>query len=134
MDWSPLVGIPFVDRGRDATGCDCWGLVRLALRAGAGLDLPSLADGYAGRADWEHIRSLVEESRPDWIEVLPGAERPLDLILMAIAGHQHVGVVVRKGSMLHMPRDSFSAIEPYTTSRYRAAVARGGFYRHRILA
>jgi len=33
--------IPYKDHGRDLTGCDCWGLVRIARRALRGEDLPS---------------------------------------------------------------------------------------------
>lgn len=130
MDWSKLVGIPFLDKGRTKDGCDCWGLVVLAYEA-IGVALPSLAADYMGRADHDHIAGLIAGGKRMWSEVRSGVETEFDVVLMVIAGTQHLGVVVRRGQMLHMPRDSYSVIEPYTTARYASAVRRGGLYRHR---
>ncbi len=128
MDWSPFVGVPFLDKGRALDGCDCWGLFRLAFQAGTGIELPAIDEGYQGRADRAGVARLVEGGKADWIPVDPGAERPFDAVLMTIRGFQHLGIVVKGGSMLHMPRDASSAIEPYRTARYERVIA--GFHRY----
>lgn len=125
-----LVGIPWLDRGRDLDGCDCWGLVRLAYRLGLGLDLPSCADGYVTAADASAVDSLIQGGRPDW-QVIPVSEAQVwDLVL--IYDHPwHVGLVAYAGRMLHLPEGRASVIEPFSTGRFSRRVE--GVYRYRGL-
>jgi len=51
-DWAgDFIGLPYTDKGRDRTGCDCWGLVRLALAEVAGITLPDYSDAYSAACD-----------------------------------------------------------------------------------
>lgn len=122
-----LVGIPWRDRGRDRDGCDCWGLVRLAYADGLGVDLPSYADDYADTNDRAALNALFAGERAPWRTVTAGADRPFDLVLMR-ERPWHVGLVVRRGLMLHMPEGQSSVVEPYTTGRHARRVE--GIYRH----
>jgi len=131
MDWGSLVGIPWRERGRERTGCDCYGLVRLAYREGRSVELPSYADGYASVADNAGIHQLIEGGKVAWDAVSLGEERAWDVVLMTLAGTDHVGLVIGPGLMLHMPAGSTSVIEPYTGIRFRERARRGGFYRFR---
>lgn len=107
------IGLPWLDRGVTADGCDCEGLLRLVYAGELGIDLVGPLD------------------RADWTPITAGSERPLDAILI----HQapwHVGIVVGRGMMLHMPEGRTSCIEPYTTGRWGRRVE--GIYRHREVA
>lgn len=107
------IGLPWLDRGQTADGCDCEGLLRLVYAGELGITLAAPLD------------------RADWILVAAGAERPLDAILIRQAPW-HVGVVVRRGLMLHMPEGGTSCIEPFDTGRWGRRVE--GIYRHREVA
>lgn len=125
VDFNAFVGLPWWDRGRSRGGCDCWGLACLVYAA-AGIALPSFAGAYADTSD-AAINDLIADNRAGWAIVPQGREKPLDLVLM----HQrpwHVGIVVRRGLMLHMPEEKASVIEPYTTGRWSRRVE--GVYRH----
>lgn len=129
MDFSDFVGLPWQDRGR-GPGYDCWGLFRAAFEAGTAIDLPAHSDDYLSAADRTETRRLLAGDLGDWREVSIGREREFDGVVLAIAGGVHVGLVVRRGLMLHMPRGKTSVIEPL--GRYGAVLT--GIYRHRQLA
>lgn len=132
MLWEDFVGIPFKDKGRDFDGADCWGLFRLVYLHALDINLPLYLGGYNGRADKHGIAALIEEGRRTWVEVPEGKEKVYDAVLMSIQGYQHLGLIVEKGLMLHMPRDSFSTCERYDTMRYQNVIE--GFYRYVIPA
>src|SRR5687767_9653450 len=47
-----VIGTPFVAKGRDRVGLDCWGVIVLAYRELLGVELP----GY--ESDYEHTTSV----------------------------------------------------------------------------
>lgn len=104
------VGLPWQERGLTPDGCDCEGLLRMVYAGELGISLMGPLD------------------RADWIPVVAGMERPLDAILLRQAPW-HVGVIVRRGLMLHIPEGGSSCIEPYDTGRWGRRVE--GIYRHR---
>lgn len=131
MHWSAqLVGIPYVRRGRDAAGVDCWGLVRLAL-APRGIDLP--LHGDVDPDDGKAVAALMAEgaASPDWIPVPTPAE--FDVCLFRDGGcDRHVGVVIERGWMLHADRGlGETCLERYDGVRWANKLI--GFYRHRLL-
>jgi cell wall-associated NlpC family hydrolase len=111
MDWSDFVGLPWSERGRGPQSYDCWGLLRAAFEVGTGIELPSHAGAYSA-ADQAEVRSLIEGSRGDWNRVPGGQERAFDGVVMRLNGELHVGIVVRRGRLLHVRRGALSAIEP----------------------
>lgn len=95
------VGIPFVDRGRDRSGMDCWGLALAVLRNEYGKDVP---DFDVCAFDTPAIHTRYEAERGRWIQV--EAPEPGDVAAMSLdSGHpgmvQHVGVYVGGGRILH---------------------------------
>lgn len=133
LDIADYIGIPFLTHGRTREGLDCWGLVRLVYHERFGIDLPSLAEGYADATlDRSGVCSLVEAERPAWILVTPGEEQPGDVVLLRLRGLPvHVGVVTRPGWMLHVTAGVETTEERFDDGLWKLRVA--GVFRHRAL-
>jgi cell wall-associated NlpC family hydrolase len=128
--FDPYVGIPYVDRGRDRAGCDCYGLVRLVLAELRGVELPSFVERYQTEADRAERARLIAGELEPWQPVEIGAEQPFDGVLMR-AGRllSHIGLVVAPGRLLHVSEGEDSRIDRYSVPPLSHRVA--GFYRFR---
>ncbi|WP_291299285.1 NlpC/P60 family protein [Elioraea sp.] len=127
------VGLPFAECGRDRSGCDCWGLVRLVLAEVFDAEVPSYLGGYAHTADRQAVAATVARALPDWTPVLGVPERAGDVALFRLMGQPtHVGLVVAPGWMLHVERGTNSALDRLDGMRW--ASRRIGLYRHWDLA
>lgn len=124
MDFSTFVGLRWQDRGRGQPGYDCWGLLIAAFAAGTGIALPSHDGQYTTARAGTETAALYAIDVEDWAEIPLGTERPFDAAVMTVAGRFHVGLIVRRGSMLHMPMGRTSVIEPLPRLRLT------GLYRH----
>lgn len=123
------IGLPFKGHGRDRSGLDCWGLVRLVLGEQYGFALPSLAAEYKSTGEARRIASLVESQLPFWREIEAGKEKTGDVIVLRLKGQpMHVGLVVGDGAMLHIEQGINSAIERYAAPRWQDRIF--GFYRY----
>ena len=58
------VGIPFVTSGRDMSGCDCYGLVRLILTNEYSFDLPMLLGDYTNALNIAETKRLFMQNVP----------------------------------------------------------------------
>lgn len=123
MNVDRFIGLPWLHLGRTPAGVDCWGLVRLVYAGELGIELPEHADHGGER---HAISAIVESDRVEWIPVMTAA-RAGDVVLLRQAPW-HVGVVVGRGRMLHIPEGRESCIEPYDTGRWGSRVE--GVYRH----
>lgn len=103
------IGIPFVEGGRDFDGCDCGGLVLLALRTERGIVARDFGAEYTaaefrGRAGRAHLAAVITEYAREFPRVT--APRPLDVLRFAVGGAVcHVGLYVDAlggGRMLHV--------------------------------
>lgn len=129
-EFDRFVGIPYVTRGRDREGLDCWGLVRLAFAELRGIELPSLVGDYSSHEDRESIAGLIHGELPAWDHISAGSEKTFDGVLMR-SGRQacHIGLVVSPGKLLHVEDKRLSVVEPYGAWRLAHRVI--GFYRYR---
>lgn len=128
------VGIPFRDGGRDRSGCDCWGLVRLVY-AGDGIDLPTYGEIGATemmRIAREFRREMFVEMTWRRVDDLP--RQRLDAVVMRRVGEVdgpawHIGVMMDGKRVLHTEKATDSVLVPL--GHHSVAPRIAGFYRHR---
>lgn len=135
--WSDsYVGIPFKDGGRDASGCDCGGLVLLILQRELGIAARDVNEPYT-RADFHtragnrRLASAVAWCLEDWRELPEGAElKPFDLVLYRVPGGAecHCGCVVTPRLMIHVEERHSAHLMKIAPKVYGYSLV--GFYRH----
>lgn len=117
MDWyAKYLRLLFKDR---VDGCgddylDCWGFVRLVYKNELGIDLPSYSEGYEDSED-RAIGPLIDEKSSGWIEVSAAEVKPFDVVLMRVSAQGpacHVGLVIRRGVMIHLRRRAGVVVQP----------------------
>lgn len=129
-----------MDLGRDSTGCDCWGLVRLVLAHRCEIEVPSLATSYESEANTASVNRSIEDARVsgEWVFVPRGRERDFDVAEMVTPmrlgtkwcfSPLHVGIVVAKGWLLHTERATGSLLMRYEEPGINKRIA--GFWRHK---
>lgn len=128
------VGIPFKEGGRDRSGIDCWGLLRLVGREQFGYELPSYDSEYEALDTrlgfkYDQLRAFSARHLPEWTPV----SRPSlgNGVLMRVMGSDvHVGIVVdvRAREMLHIEKGCNAVIEAYDSLLWKGRVS--GFYRY----
>lgn len=139
-DWSKYVGIPFVERGFDASGCHCWGLVHFVYRQELGIELSSYA--HITASDSVAVARAILRGQEDsqWVPVV-GPCRDFDVILIAANRVDerglmrrvicHIGVAVGTKDILHIERGIDSVCIP----KKHPSVSRliGSAFRHERL-
>ena len=101
MEFRDLIGIPFVDGGRDpATGLDCWGLVMAAMRK-YGQEVPDFKVGCHSTVEIDGTYVIAVR---DWTKI----EDPEEGVVVAMANDpdrpeavQHFGICIGDGRFLH---------------------------------
>jgi len=122
------IGLPWREHGRDRSGCDCWGLLRLVLAERFGIAVPAYDGRYADTADRAEIAMLMRGGMGPWRQVDEAGVRQGDGALFRVAGQPcHVGVVVAAGWMLHVQKGVDSGLERHDGTRWARRLA--GFYR-----
>lgn len=128
MQFDELVGLPYLDKGRDRGGVDCWGLVRLAFAELRGIELPAYSESYATAADRRATAELIAGELGPWRAVARGLEQAFDAILIREGRFpRHVGLVTAPGRMLHVEQGFSSRIESYRAGAIAPRIV--GFYR-----
>lgn len=118
-----FVGLPQLDHGRDRAGCDCWGLARIVYQEELGVSLPDYL-GYTSVEEHGEIAALIDGAQqlPMWVPVT-GTPLAFDLAVFRRGRlSTHIGIVVRRGLMLHMAGEDGAKLERYD----------GGAWRHRL--
>lgn len=124
------IGIAFKDHGRDRSGIDCWGLVRLVMAEQFGIALPSFIGEYKNTCESTAIAELVERESPKWTAVLTDDVQPGDVVILRLRGAPcHVGIALGDDRMLHVEAGIDSTIENYKNLRWKNRLH--GFYRYR---
>lgn len=122
------VGIPYVDKGRDRRGIDCWGIVRLVLGEVFHVQLPSYDDTYRDGEDWEAIGHAV---RAGLLDGWRRTEQPRagDLLILRIAMRPwHCALMLDSMHFLHAAPGDSTVVERLDTPRWARRIE--GIYRH----
>jgi len=119
------VGIPYVDKGRDEEGVDCYGLVRMVYADTFNISLPSLSDTYDSAKDASQTLKDNGLMNDRWVSIKDAIEGAV--VLLKITGNgKHVGIMISPTHMLHSLKGHNSAIEPVYGLKWQHRVE--GFY------
>lgn len=121
--YSKYVGVPYVDRGRDISGWDCYGLYAYVLAEVMGKQVPSYAGTYATADD----ASQALEQRGEWSRVTDEPREGDGVVFLLRGVPMHCGYVITPGYMLHALKGRDTAIERYDTMAWNKRIE--GFYR-----
>lgn len=109
------IGIPFVNRGRDRAGVDCWGLVHIVYKEVFEIDIPSYTEFYKDWRQCKHLGALIEKNLPNW-EIINDKGQVGDVRLITVKGYpSHVGIVVARNKMLHIEKNINASLEEFGT-------------------
>ena len=127
-DFSDLIGIPFVDGGRDPrAGVDCWGLFMLAMRR-LGHEVPDYTISCFATAT---IDDAVKSASPaQWGQVErpdPGVAVTFALDPQVPEAIQHFGMCIDRWRFLHTLRKTNSMLSRCDDRYWRNKIR--GFYR-----
>lgn len=126
MNFEKYIGIPYADKGRDVTGIDCWGLVRLVYKDELNIDLPSFVAEYTSEDD-ERIEELFAQYKEGWESV----DKPNvgDVVVFRMLGYEsHIGVVVNDKQFLHVRENQDSVIESLDNPKWVKRIV--GFFKY----
>jgi len=115
--------VPFLDRGRDYRGWDCWGLVCLMFQDCFGVTLP-WGEAFTCRNPDEAMAQLMDGAR-QYSKVRSGYEKRGDILLFRPC---HAGVVIRPGWLLNCRENFGTRLERYDNRVWQHQLI--GIYRH----
>lgn len=122
------VGIPYLDKGRDRGGADCWGLVRMVLGDVFGMSLPDYNDTYRDGEDWPAIGAAVRAGLADGWR-LTEHPRAGDLLILSIAKRPwHCAVMLNSLQFLHAAPGDSARVERLDSPQWARRIE--GIYRH----
>jgi probable lipoprotein NlpC len=123
------VGLPFRDKGRDAGGVDCWGLIYLIYRDEFRIEVPRYTERYASALERAEVSRLIQGESLGWRPV-PLWEAALgDVLVLRVAGQPwHCALGIEWPWFLHSFKGTDSCIEAATHGLWAHRIE--GTYRH----
>jgi sulfur carrier protein ThiS len=126
MNTNKYIGLPFKANGRDESGLDCWGLVRLFYKNELNIELPSFNTQYAIEDDFR-IQELLSQYKEGWQKT--ETPEPGSAVLFRILGEvTHIGVCVEHNKFLHIRENSDSVLESLDNLKWNKRIE--GFYKY----
>ena len=119
-----FVGVPYVVRGRDVRGWDCWGCVCYLRNHLVGKSTPSWEEAYTGLdvKSPERVAELIQERMAGWQQVeVPKAGSVL--LFRTLGADSHVGMYLEKGQFIHSMVGCQTAIVPLENWKGRFVAA-----------
>lgn len=119
-----LISVPFVEKGRTLAGCDCWGMVRLALARGFHVETPDYSEDYPTTTDRAEIAALMNRESIGWAEVPLAQAAAGDVVLFRIQGQVcHAGLVIAPPMFLHCQQGVGTVLERWDRALWIRRVA-----------
>ena len=129
LDVSRYIDIPFVEKGRDMSGCDCWGLFYLVYRDLLDIELPLYLDTYQNTEDEKVLGAVIKGEIVKWTRVSVKNLRVGDGVSIRLKGQpMHVGVYIGNGKFIHCLAGSGTVIEKVNSITWRNRIV--GYYRY----
>lgn len=124
MKYNKYIGLPYKVNGREESGIDCWGLVRLFYKNELNIDLPSYVELYDGPDD-STIPLTIAEHKDNWLQ----ADTPVvgSVIVFNIAGEPvHVGIYIGNDKFIHARDGQDSVVESINSPKWAKRIE--GYY------
>lgn len=126
MNFEQYIGIPYVEKGRNASGVDCWGLVRLIYKNEYNIDLPSFSSEYTVDDD-ARIGELFSQYKEGWEQIQ--FPEPGTVVLFRMFGvDSHIGVTVSPTHFIHVREGRDSVIESLDSPKWAKRIT--GYYKY----
>ncbi len=122
------VGLPFVSGGRDQTGVDCYGLVRLVLATEYGIKLPLLLGDYTNALDVAEAKKMFSKNIPVLLcEKIDKPEEKAVALIRMCGRLCHVGLYAGEGFIIHSRHKTGVVLERISAPTLAGCVE--GWYR-----
>jgi cell wall-associated NlpC family hydrolase len=122
-----FLGIGYEKNKRDFKSCDCYGLCYLFNKDVLGIDIAEYVNENIYNN--EELYETYQSKKKYFREINKGKEVSGDIVYLSIKGHAiHVGVVISKGTMLHIMEGRQSVVESYNSDRWENKV--NSFWRY----
>lgn len=117
MSFEKYIGLKYKEKGRDFSGVDCYGLVRLIYKNEYKIDLPSFTEEYT-QDDTLRIQELIAQYKEGWESVDDPVEG--SIVLFRVLGTEsHVGVVINSTQFIHVRENQDSVIESLDSAYWK---------------
>lgn len=126
MNFEKYIGIPFQEKGRDTSGVDCWGLVRLIYKQEYSINLPSFSEDYE-LSDDVRIGELFAQYQEGW-ETLSSPEPGCAVLFRMFGTESHIGVVVEGHKFIHVREGRDSVIESLESPKWSKRIV--GYFKY----
>lgn len=126
MNYNKYIGLPYATNGRDESGIDCWGLVRLFYKQEYAIELPSYTEEYSGAYD-TRILEMMDQYKNNWSQVQ--TPEVGSVIVFNILGEPfHVGIYIGEDKFIHARDGMDSVIESVNSPKWSKRIE--GYYKY----
>ena len=122
------VGLPYKNMGRDRSGLDCWGLIKIVYKEILGIELWDIGEAYPDDWSFKGKDLFMENYQRQWENV--DEPQAWDVVLLQNGGTvvNHAGIVLNKKTFIHCTKAGV-ALGGLRERPWRSYVA--GFYRYK---
>ena len=108
-DYSRYLKIPWKDKGRDFSGCDCWGWARLFANYECGLAIKDIS--YSSCKNVHELQRIAGIEQQKWCTIDLSDVRKGDFVDLSREGRDyHIGVMVTDKLIGHLEVNAFPVL------------------------